>query len=354
MKSTFLFLFTLILSLGLNAQAPQSFSYQAVARDLAGKALSNTTVSFRVSILSGSTTGTVVYSETHSGKTTNALGLVELEIGKGTVNAGSFSAISWGSNTFFLKMEMDPAGGTAYQDLGTSQLLSVPYALYSLHTDDSAIKGYIDSLLERIEVIEGTKVKDGDGNIYGIVKIGTQDWMTKNLKTTKYNDGVSITNVTDGDTWSALTTGAYCWYNNDKTSYENPYGAFYNWFAVNTGKLCPSGWHVPSENDWTILATYLGGEAVAGGKMKEVGTSHWKDPNVGATNESRFTAVPGGHRHGSDGGFFDGVHDYGIWWSVTPTNDPNVRHVALNSYAIELSRSSLSKPYGFSVRCVRD
>ena len=117
----------------------------------------------------------------------------------------------------------------------------------------------------------------------------------RNLKTTKYNDGTSIPNVTNDTSWSNLTTGAYCWYNND-VSYKNPYGALYNWYAVNTGKLAPKGWHVPSDAEWTTLITYLGGESIAGGKLKEAGTTHWLSPNTEATNSTGFSALPGGRR----------------------------------------------------------
>jgi len=119
---------------------------------------------------------------------------------------------------------------------------------------------------------------DGTGNLsyngynYKTVKIGSQWWFAENLQTTQYNDGTSISNVTDWFAWRTLTTDAYCWYNNDAATYRNLYGALYNWYAVKTGKLCPSGWHVPSNDEWTILSDYLGGGNVAGGKLKETGT----------------------------------------------------------------------------------
>ena len=133
---------------------------------------------------------------------------------------------------------------------------------------------------------------DIDGNVYHTVTIGTQIWMVENLKTTRYNDGSPIPFVTDSSSWSNLTTPGYCWYNNDTTN-KNTYGALYNWFAVNTGKLAPTGWHVPTDDEWTTLTTYLGGESIAGGKLKETGTTHWRTPNAGATNEIGFTASSG-------------------------------------------------------------
>jgi len=125
------------------------------------------------------------------------------------------------------------------------------------------------------------KVTDIDGNVYDTVKIGTQIWIIENLKTTKYNDGTSIPMVTDSAAWINLTTPGYCWHKNTSASYKNTYGALYNWYAVNTGKLAPKGWHVPSDAEWTTLITYLGGDSIAGGKMKETGMSHWFSPNTG-------------------------------------------------------------------------
>jgi uncharacterized protein (TIGR02145 family) len=126
------------------------------------------------------------------------------------------------------------------------------------------------------------EVSDIDGNYYKTIQIGSQIWMAENLKTTRYNDGSNIPLVTDNTAWSNLTTPGYCWYNNDAATYKNVYGALYNWYAVNTGKLCPSGWHVPSEYEWTLLVNYLGGVYAAGGKLKETGTTHWYSPNAGA------------------------------------------------------------------------
>ena len=195
-------------------------------------------------------------------------------------------------------------------------------------------------------------VIDIDGNVYNTVTIGSQVWMAENLKTTKYNDGTAIPLVTDSTSWSNLTTPGYCWYNNDEAGYKNVYGALYNWFTVNTGKLCPIGWHVPTDAEWTTLTDYLGGESVAGGKLKETGTTHWLSPNTGATNETGFTALPGGYRAGS--GYFNHVGSYGHWWSATEGSAGNAwgRYVGYdNSNVYGLSDS---KQAGFSVRCVKD
>jgi len=156
---------------------------------------------------------------------------------------------------------------------------------------------------------------DGDNNSYEGVKIGSQIWMAENLKTTKYNDSTAIQLVTDESAWPVLSEAGYSWYNNDEATNKDTYGALYNWYAVNTGKLCPAGWHVPKEEEWIVLIDYLGGESEAGGKLKEAGTSHWYDPNTGATNETYFTGLPGGNRRNY------GAFDYGgngaFWWSST-------------------------------------
>ena len=194
-------------------------------------------------------------------------------------------------------------------------------------------------------------VTDIDGNIYHKITIGTQVWMAENLKTTKYRDGINIPNVTDNDIWWKLTSPGYCWYNNDSNN-KNIYGALYNWYTVNTGKLCPMGWHIPSDSEWTTLTTYLGGDLFAGLKLKESGTSHWQSSNLEVTNSSGFTALPGGSRDYK----FGGIGITGNWWLSTATdfsiNDAwFVRLYSLNSDALKLHTF---KPTGYSVRCLRD
>ena len=161
-----------------------------------------------------------------------------------------------------------------------------------------------------------TLLSDADGNLYNTVLIGNQVWMAQNLKTTQYNGGTPIPNVTSAGAWIALTTPAYCWYENEEATYKPLYGALYNWYAVNTGNLCPTGWRVPTDDDWTVLTTFLGGVSVAGGKLKEAGLTHWLAPNTGATNETGFTALPGGYRYRLDGAFND-AGKLSYWWSST-------------------------------------
>jgi uncharacterized protein (TIGR02145 family) len=197
-----------------------------------------------------------------------------------------------------------------------------------------------------------TTVTDIDGNNYNVIVIGTQVWMKENLKTTRYNNGNAITNVIDNAAWIALTTHGYCWYNNNASTYKANYGALYNWYAVTTGKLCPSGWHVPTDAEWTTLTTYLDGESVAGGKLKEIDTPHWTMPNTSATNETGFTALPGGNR--SNPGTFFSIGLFGVWWTSTEYSAATAyyRNMAYNNSSV--GRVSTTKSDGFSVRCVKD
>jgi uncharacterized protein (TIGR02145 family) len=177
--------------------------------------------------------------------------------------------------------------------------------------------------------------------------------MQQNLATASYNDGSGIPNVSDNTAWSNLTTPGYCWYNNDAATYKNTYGALYNWYAVNTGKLCPAGWHVPTDAEWTTLINYLGGESVAGGAMKEAGTAHWISPNTGATNSSGFTALPGGGRDYSDG-TFDGLGLVGYWWSATEVSATGAWFCYLYFNGPNAYLYDHDKQNGFSVRCLKD
>jgi uncharacterized protein (TIGR02145 family) len=195
-------------------------------------------------------------------------------------------------------------------------------------------------------------VTDADGNVYHTVNIGIQTWTVENLKTTHYNDGTAIPLVTDGTAWSNLTTGAYCWFNNDSATNKKTYGALYNWYAVNTEKLAPAGWHVPTDVEWDTLAAYLGGAAVAGGALKDMGTTYWDSPNTGATNRSGFSALPGGYRDNYGDFYNDGF--YGDWWSATVSGDSGAYYRCIFYDDSSLHSISNLKSFGYSVRLVRD
>lgn len=203
--------------------------------------------------------------------------------------------------------------------------------------------------------ITSETVTDIDGNIYQTVIIGTQVWMVENLKTTKYNDGTNIQNVTDNKIWESLVNPAYCWHNND-IGFKTPYGALYNWYALNTGKLAPKGWHVPTDDEWTTLINHLGGTNVAGGKLKEAGTSHWLSPNT-ATNETGFTAIPNSSR--SNTGTFWAIGNGAKWWNSTEYNINNqvlgkFIMIGGNSGSGSIIKGSGIKQQGYPVRCVKD
>jgi uncharacterized protein (TIGR02145 family) len=185
---------------------------------------------------------------------------------------------------------------------------------------------------------------------YPTVFIGTQYWMEKNLEVTHYRNGDMIPNVSDPTAWEGLTTGAWCYYNNDS---ESGYGKLYNWYAVNDPRgLAPTGWHVPSHAEWTTLSTYLGGTTVAGGAMKETGTTHWTSPNTDATNSSGFSGLPGGYRY-VDGEFFQ-IGRRVFWWSSTEYNTEKAWLRFLDSSDGKVIVSLTPKLSGFSVRCLRD
>lgn len=231
---------------------------------------------------------------------------------------------------------------------------------------DAATKAYVDELLQRIVILEGIVgvgenfVRDIDGNIYNTVEIGTQTWLKQNLKVTHYRNGDAILNANAlGDNyWGLLTDGAFC---DDypppyvpSEGYSPTYGRLYNFYAVEDSRnLCPAGWHVPTDAEWTILVDYLGGESVAGGKLKEVGTIHWLVPNPGATNESGFTALPGGAR--SPDGSYGSLYDGGFYWSSTAYSSTFAWCRVLTINGVDaIYRNSTYKRNGMSVRCLKD
>lgn len=202
-------------------------------------------------------------------------------------------------------------------------------------------------------------MKDVDGNAYIIVKIGDQWWMAENLKVTHYRNGDPISHVTDSDRWRYFTTGGYCNYKNNPVN-AKVYGRLYNWYAVNDGRnIAPKRWHIPSDGEWQILFNYLGGEGgVAAGKLKEAGTSRWDYPNTGATNESGFSALPGGYRNRDDESTFKQMGTHAYFWSSTE-RDYDAAWFRDLSYVYTSadpsgSRYSSGKQLGFSIRCVKD
>ena len=198
--------------------------------------------------------------------------------------------------------------------------------------------------------VPGETVTDIDGNVYHTVVIGSQTWMFENLKVTHYRNGDAIPQVT-GD-WGALTTGACCWYIDDRATYMPHYGALYNWYAVSDPRnICPAGWHVPTTADWNKLFGTLGGVDTAGCKLKENGYMHWDSEyfDPARDNSSGFTALPGGLRQPTGAGSFAELHQTGNWWSAT-NGGLRLKHET-NKAELDIT---YPKTCGLSVRCVKD
>ncbi|MBN1650163.1 MAG: fibrobacter succinogenes major paralogous domain-containing protein [Bacteroidales bacterium] len=244
----------------------------------------------------------------------------------GDLDAGFYSGIFNGfelNTTYYIRSWATNADGTGYG------------AQLEFHTPRNSILDY-------------------DGNSYSSLIIGNQEWLVQNLKVTHLQDGTEIPNVTDHTAWEALSTPAYCWYDNASAN-KDTYGALYNWATVNTGQLCPDGWHVPSESEWATLVNFLGGESLAGGRLKEPGIFHWISPNVGP-GDSYFYALPGGKRGNStvgDGEFLR-MGSYAYWWTSTEIDADNANSRSITNGSDYIYNYGNRKEYGLSVRCISD
>ncbi len=186
----------------------------------------------------------------------------------------------------------------------------------------------------------------------GEVKIGGQIWMDKNLNVSQYLNGDPVSYVLEGTQWIGLSSGGRTDYENSSSN-GDVYGHLYNWYAItDSRKLCPAGWHVSTESDWNKLVDFLGGISVAGGKMKETGTSHWNGPNSDGTNESGFTALPGGHRY-TDGGFYN-LKIGAYFWTSTAVSSTSAEYRNVSTNGPGVSVNTIPKVAGLSVRCVKD
>lgn len=212
------------------------------------------------------------------------------------------------------------------------------------------------------------KLADSDGNLYKTIVIDNQVWMAENLKTTKFSDGTDIPLITDDNEWANSMIPGYCWYNNDEKSNKDTYGALYNWFTVNTGNLCPAGWHVPTDEEWQQLELYLGMNktdiikknwrgTLIGGKLKGRKTEpephpRWNRPNRSPIDKVGFSAYPGGYRN-LDGDFL--ARDFGgAWWSSTPAGNFKAWDRFLVHNKSSIYRNDENREFGFSVRCIKD
>jgi uncharacterized protein (TIGR02145 family) len=221
---------------------------------------------------------------------------------------------------------------------------------YATTDVDSVIFYRPDGPSETSSVKYGEGVTDIDGNVYTSVTIGTQEWMSENLRTTKYSDGTAIPNLTNL-TWANDTTGAWCHADNDSSQYEAMYGKLYNWYAVNTNKLCPTGWHVPTDAEWTVLTDYLAADGHSGAEGNALkSTSGWNSGGNG-TDDYGWLGLPGGYRNYN--GNFIYIGDDGYWWSSSQV----IVYAWFRSLGFDngaVPRNYGIKNYGFSVRCLRD
>ena len=219
---------------------------------------------------------------------------------------------------------------------------------------------YSEMFFESIEECEyncNSTVTDIDGNVYETIQIGNQLWMAENLKVTHYNNGDPITYIASEEHWGSMDEGQFAIYN-DESINVNIYGNLYNWAVIGDIRgVCPTGWHVPSDDEYTILTNFLGGESVAGGKMKEEGLEHWDYYNdqitLEATNESGFTGLPSGHRNTNTGDYIY-MGFYGYFWSSTENGSDLAWRRYLFHYSSGIARDTFGKPNGFSIRCLRD
>ncbi len=396
MKQLFTFLLVAISSI-LLAQAPQSIPYQAIVRNTDGSVMASTSITMTFKIHDVSAAGTVVYEETHS-TTSNTQGLVSLNVGVGTAVTGTFASINWGSGAKFLHVLMNTGSGNV--DLGTQQMMSVPYALYADNcgevfrvssNGDSLFLGsnnYV--IIPGLSAINGTQsniganllpgndtcddqfisVSDcgGDtsmiylGESYNLVEVEGQCWFAENLSTDKYRNGDLITSDLGELAWATTSSGAFVLYNNDVAN-EAIYGKLYNWYAaVDSRGICPQGWHVPTECDWMFLEKALGMspwvlEAVGdrgtnqGGALKAV--TGWQGTNFGAQNSTGLTILPGGYVD------FEFQLPYskggkGYFWSSSEASANSASARILDSGKSSINRSILYKNNGFSIRCIKD
>ncbi|WP_430814635.1 fibrobacter succinogenes major paralogous domain-containing protein [Carboxylicivirga sp. RSCT41] len=195
-------------------------------------------------------------------------------------------------------------------------------------------------------------VTDIEGNVYKTIVIGKQTWMAENLRVTRFRNGDAIPNITDNDKWSIQAVAAYCNYNNtEDLDTIATYGRLYNWYAAaDSRNIAPKGWRVATPDDWNILIDYLGGETIAGGKLKEAGNEHWESPNE-ADNSSGFTAQPGGFRFNDED--IKGIALYGYWWS-TGQNGSSAARLQLFSWSQEVYKEMRSMNTGYSIRCIKE
>lgn len=352
----------------LFAQAPQKFSYQAVVRNAEGEIVSNQQIGIKISIIKSTTAGPSVYVETQT-PTTNENGLVSFHIGDGTVVSGSVSSINWSNDSYFVKSQIDLNGGENYTITGSSQLLSVPYALYantvSISFVENIVNAAISDLVDAIAQLENrvdeletlidslmaepptTFVDERDGNVYQFVTIGTQVWMAENLKYLPEVSSNSTLSTTNPHMYVYGYSGTDVEEAKATENYQD-FGVLYNFEAAQTA--CPTGWHLPSDAEWTELTDFAGGASTASPKLKAI-SPLWDSSMttvIPPTDEFGFAALPGGIVVGANGNFYN-MGNTGDWWTSTPSWN---REIFRSSNAVD--RANMGKNFAFSVRCVKD
>jgi uncharacterized protein (TIGR02145 family) len=402
MKNLYLIVLTLFTGT-LFSQAPALMPYQAVARDASGQALNGATINARFTIHDGTATGAAVWQEIQT-VTTSALGLFTAQLGSSV----SLTGLNWANGNKFMQVEIDL--GQGYVDMGTQQMLSVPYALHSSESDNAhnaqngisrvsmmgdtlylsngtflILPGISAANIGGGELTTGTSVHrcgaanvhnpdltygtmtDQEGNVYKTIIIGTQEWMAENLNTSIYRNGDAISTNLGNPQWISTVSGAWAYYNDD-VSNACPYGKLYNWASVlDSRNICPAGWHVPSDGEWSTVINVLDPIAnggvnspnVVGIAMKSSGSlqggnGYWNisGSNITGENSCGFSGLPGGYR-GNDGNYY--FLDYhGYWWSSTSYSNDSAWFRSLSHNLNNVDRSNIDVHVGFSVRCLRD
>lgn len=359
------------------AQLPALIPYQAIARDASGQPMASANINARFTIHDVTPTGSAVWQEIQPVSTT-ALGLFTVQLGSQVALTG----VNWATGAKFMQVEVD--FGSGFTDIGTQQMLSVPYALYAgngiervSEFGDTLFLGsgnyYIINGISQTNgvnqsVVNGRascgatnvlntgvsygEITDVEGNAYKTVNIAGVEWMAENLRTRHYANGDLIPSHPVGLSWFNTLEGAFSWYGDDSLTYACPYGGLYNHFAIADPRgVCPVGWHVPAVADWNQLISFLG-PLTAGAHLKSEGTLYWSPPNTGALNSSGFSALPSGMKHYASS--FGYVEESAYYWSSELYGESDAFGAIASFNNRYLSVISADRNYGYAVRCVRD
>lgn len=372
MKTTLLVFSIFFLFVGFNfAQTSNAFKYQAIVRSSSGDLILNQTVSVRISIRDNTANGAILYRETHA-VNTNSFGLINLNIGEGTLLSGSFETINWGISDKFLSIDLDPNGGNSYSFMGSSQLLNVPFSIHAMESaglmvfssserdalndpymgmqlfnSDTRKINYYDGNgwleingIKQVAFNCGSPLLDSrDGNYYNTVDIGGECWMAENL-----NYGIMI-NGTEDQSDNGIVE-KFC-YSNNQNLCDNTYGALYQWremmqYTTTEGVqgICPDGWHLPTMAEYNSLISINGGTGSAGTALAEGGGSGFEALMAGQTNLFSYPFIDVGQR--------------AYFWTSTQVNSNDAYEIYLIFNNSNVFINQQGKDYGHSVRCIED